>query len=279
MGELTLQWINEHTVPCGGCGSRIEKAGGCDLIECLCGYRFCYGCGVAGGECGCHPGHVFHNDVYLLNDSYVPDAPVRDGSGRVDVRSCIWRRAIRQERELERDRRIGEESEYWEYSEANVGVCTSNGRWLFVPTKDAGSIMMLTQQLHYESIRDECEFQRGSTWYHQHLRWYSLGGSFSYYWLYLPLGGDIEALKLGPRAIEARALARRALETIIEARAAPGRSRCREKRRRKLVRSIREIYDAVRKRWNKTLESESESEASRVIAMDTLPAPLEQWVE
>lgn len=31
--EFTQQWIYEHTVPCRGCGSRIEKESGCDLIE------------------------------------------------------------------------------------------------------------------------------------------------------------------------------------------------------------------------------------------------------
>ncbi len=81
-------------------------------------YRFCYGCGVNRGECGCDPVNVSHNDVYLLNDAYVTDGPVSDGSGRVDVRSCIWRRELRQERELKRDRMRSEES--------NIGVCTSN---------------------------------------------------------------------------------------------------------------------------------------------------------
>ena len=57
--DLTLEWLNEHTVLCQGCGSHVEKESGCDLIECLCGWRFCYSCGLPGGVCGCNPGHGF----------------------------------------------------------------------------------------------------------------------------------------------------------------------------------------------------------------------------
>ena len=31
--EFTLHWLNENTTLCKGCGSRIEKESGCDLIE------------------------------------------------------------------------------------------------------------------------------------------------------------------------------------------------------------------------------------------------------
>jgi hypothetical protein len=67
--ELTLHWINQNTVPCANCWFRIEKEDGCDLMECLCGYRFCYKCGAAGGVCNCNPGHVFLSDrprIYSL---------------------------------------------------------------------------------------------------------------------------------------------------------------------------------------------------------------------
>ena len=53
--KLTLHWINKHTVPCRGCGSLIEKAGGCDKIEWLCVYRFCYHCGSPGAGVGVTP--------------------------------------------------------------------------------------------------------------------------------------------------------------------------------------------------------------------------------
>lgn len=74
MDDLTRQWMSEHTVPCRGCGSLIEKESGCDLIECLCGFRFCYSCGKQGGVCGCNPNHHFLNER-----NYIDDAPVRVG--------------------------------------------------------------------------------------------------------------------------------------------------------------------------------------------------------
>mmetsp|Transcript_10105 Transcript_10105/g.18206 ORF Transcript_10105/g.18206 Transcript_10105/m.18206 type:complete len:331 (-) Transcript_10105:179-1171(-) len=169
--ELTLQWINEHTLPCGGCGSLIEKESGCDLIECLCGYRFCFSCGVAGGECPCNPGHIFPDDASSLNDEYIPHAPIMDGSGRVDLRSCIRRREVSSKRMKKRS----EELYRWEYSEKNAAVCTSNGRWLFTPARDTRCILMLTQQLSYDSSRDgrvchrrasrrQCNTTRDTSW-------------------------------------------------------------------------------------------------------------------
>mmetsp|Transcript_34603 Transcript_34603/g.74806 ORF Transcript_34603/g.74806 Transcript_34603/m.74806 type:complete len:384 (-) Transcript_34603:208-1359(-) len=157
--DLTLQWIIEHTVPCGGCGSPIEKAGGCDLVECLCGYRFCYGCGIPGGECTCEPTHMFDNDRYERNDAYVPPVLIRDGDGRVDLRLSICRREVRRVREVEEEGRRFEVEDRWEYSERSAGICTSNGRWLFVPKKNTGSISMLTQQLRSCDVRvmRECD--------------------------------------------------------------------------------------------------------------------------
>lgn len=63
MDDLTMQWLGEHTVPCRGCGSHIEKKDGCNLLECLCGFRFCYGCGAVGGDCECNPDHWFEGDA------------------------------------------------------------------------------------------------------------------------------------------------------------------------------------------------------------------------
>lgn len=93
--DLTLQWLNENTALCRVCGSHIEKEGGCDLMECLCGHRFCYRCGTPGGRlCGCSS--TRHN---FLNSHCIGHTPIRDGRGRVDLMACIRRRKIQQELE------------------------------------------------------------------------------------------------------------------------------------------------------------------------------------
>lgn len=170
-------------MPCGGCGSLIEKADGCDKIECLCGYRFCYRCGSPGGGCECNPGHRF-----LDNHEYIADAPLRDGNGHVDLRSCILRRKVRREREYQRNEKRDEELSRWYcYSAKNSDVCTSNGGWLFSPKKSTGSISMLIQQLGYESISDERE---SKTWTES-----DSNASHDAPWLFLCHGADIRALR------------------------------------------------------------------------------------
>ena len=92
--QLTLDWLRENTRVCEGCGSNVEKESGCDLIICLCGWRFCFNCGEPGGECDCNPGHDFEEDEY----PEVEDGPITR-NGVVDMRACIRRRVVRRERE------------------------------------------------------------------------------------------------------------------------------------------------------------------------------------
>lgn len=168
---LTLQWMNEHTVPCRACGSRVEKDGGCDLIECLCGYRFCYLCGAAGGECDCNPGHVFDNDRFQRNDTYIEAPVVRDGNGFVDMRSCIRRREVRRRREARGEQVRDEQAKRWEYAEDTADACVGSGRWLFVPASNAGCLTMLARQLEADEVRNG----RGRRQFHrtldEYLRW------------------------------------------------------------------------------------------------------------
>lgn len=152
--ELTMQWLDEHTVPCGVCGSRIEKESGCDKIECLCGYRFCFRCGAANARCACNPGHGFDR-----NAGYIADDPIRDSEGRVDLGSCINRKNIRKERENRREENEREVRGRWELSrdvrvELGLG-CTSTGKWLFSPKKNSRSMLMLTQQLAQSNVHGE----------------------------------------------------------------------------------------------------------------------------
>lgn len=179
--DLTRQWLDEHTVPCGGCGSLIEKESGCDLIECLCGYRFCFSCKRPGGGCGCNIGHGF-----LGAREYISDDPIRDRSGRVDLKSCILRRRIRRSRMIGREKKERDAVDKWRYSSVNAQASTVNGRWLFSPKKNAGSVEMLEQQLGIESKRGirtlaRCETQESSM-------------QLDATWLFLPPGADVRAM-------------------------------------------------------------------------------------
>lgn len=93
--ELTRQWIESQTAPCISCGARIEKIDGCDLMECLCGYRFCYSCGSQGATCFCTPpNHYFWDNVRdcSADRRAPPRAPTNQESGEVNLREHIERR-------------------------------------------------------------------------------------------------------------------------------------------------------------------------------------------
>lgn len=41
--QNATQWVRHHTQPCPGCGSRIEKNGGCNHMSCsVCRRQFCW---------------------------------------------------------------------------------------------------------------------------------------------------------------------------------------------------------------------------------------------
>lgn len=93
--ELTRQWIESQTVPCVHCGARIEKIDGCDLMECLCSYRFCYSCGTQGADCFCTPpNHYFWDNIHDCSaDRRAPTrAPTSGVTGEVNLREHIERR-------------------------------------------------------------------------------------------------------------------------------------------------------------------------------------------
>ena len=49
-GSETVTWVAAHTKPCPKCGKSIEKAGGCNLVQCHCGTCICWLCGAQTGR-------------------------------------------------------------------------------------------------------------------------------------------------------------------------------------------------------------------------------------
>lgn len=180
--DLTLHWISQNTMPCPFCQNRIERSDGCDHMECLCGYQFCYCCGGAYGRCRCEsPGHEFDGNIALT-------PPLRDNEGRVDLGLCIRRRVVRLERSNKRSNNVQEEREHWTYSEENPSVCTFNGRWMFSSKTRSSSIAMLTHQLRHESIHYERESRRHLDFWG---RQYIIQNAT---WLFLHRGADVKSM-------------------------------------------------------------------------------------
>ena len=164
LDELTLHWLNEHTVPCQSCGARIEKIeGGCDMMECLCGWRFCYRCGSQGANCSCTPAHHYFWDNVLGrtggNRASAPlAAPRNEETGQVNLREHIQKRKDKEHAEMVRKERRARKGriEIEQSLEAAQlsSSCTSNGRWLHCTTT-ASSLQMLSQQVRAESKQKE----------------------------------------------------------------------------------------------------------------------------
>jgi Zinc finger, C3HC4 type (RING finger) len=70
LDELTLHWLQANAKACPGCGNYIEKNHGCNHMTCLCGVRFCYGCGWAGRCCVCIP--TDWDDLPWNNSHHIP---------------------------------------------------------------------------------------------------------------------------------------------------------------------------------------------------------------
>jgi hypothetical protein len=148
--ELTLQWLQEQTRPCPHCGALIEKGEGCDLMECLCGYRFCYGCGSQGAECPCTPeNHVFFDNIARRNaDRGAQEgAAVDEDTGFVDLLAHIERRR-RQEQaaKVRRERDERRRDEEWERKSAEEDGFTLSAKWLFYASSQK-SLRVLQQRM------------------------------------------------------------------------------------------------------------------------------------
>mmetsp|Transcript_3317 Transcript_3317/g.5554 ORF Transcript_3317/g.5554 Transcript_3317/m.5554 type:complete len:361 (+) Transcript_3317:97-1179(+) len=186
--EFTLHWLNENTALCEGCGSRIEKESGCNLIECLCGYRFCYHCNAPGGRCECNEGHGFLGLEWGSHEEYIIQ-PVRDSNGFVDLKSCIEQRRRKLEGEWIRQNRYYQRQEQWEESEMFWGcmqpceaIETCHGGWIFSRKTNQASMKMLTNI--FEAT--ETAWRRDMTPFSD----MAVGSN----WLFLQNGADLRAL-------------------------------------------------------------------------------------
>jgi hypothetical protein len=199
--DFTLHWLNVNTVLCQGCGSRIEKESGCDLIECLCGYRFCYQCNSPGGRCECNEGHGFLGLEWASREEYII-RPIRDADGCVNLKSCIERRnlklagqGIHLDRQYTRLERWEESEMFWRssgdaLSSAEIGTC--HGGWIFsCPTdqKSKSKLTYLFESIEAGWIRRSSRnpIERWTVSYED-----SAVGST---WLFLQQGADLRALK------------------------------------------------------------------------------------
>eukprot|EP00547_Thalassionema_nitzschioides_P001428 CAMPEP_0194202758 /NCGR_PEP_ID=MMETSP0156-20130528/2696_1 /TAXON_ID=33649 /ORGANISM="Thalassionema nitzschioides, Strain L26-B" /LENGTH=406 /DNA_ID=CAMNT_0038928337 /DNA_START=256 /DNA_END=1476 /DNA_ORIENTATION=+ len=136
--ELTLQLLQEQTRQCSSCGAHIEKIpGGCDLMECLCGYRFCYGCGMQDAKCSCTPSHHYFWDNILDHHAqrYTRAQAKKDEeTGYVlDLKNHIVMRKVqdyraRKRAEVEREQR-------------DVDEFFLSAKWLFRPRQSALRIL------------------------------------------------------------------------------------------------------------------------------------------
>jgi len=151
--ELTLQWLNNQTTLCPGCGSRVEKSDGCDHMTCLCGCEFCFECGSMQCLCNGDEGMTYTSD----------EEPIRDCDGVVNLRACVQRengKDVRRDRALLRYEKMAEEDARWATYMDDNNSC--NGRWLFSHRKKSKNLALLTQHCKFSSssFRQECDAKR-----------------------------------------------------------------------------------------------------------------------
>lgn len=83
---------------CPNCHVPVERTAGCNLIGCLCGTQFCYGCGARRGaghpRCACPPARVDYSSFSLPPDNNCAATVCVDANSRPAWRSffdwCTW---------------------------------------------------------------------------------------------------------------------------------------------------------------------------------------------
>lgn len=153
--ELTLQWLQEHTQECLRCGSSIEKIeGGCDKMECLCGYRFCYACGSMGADCSCSPQlHFFWDNVLDELGDWDEEEEEDDDEDERDCANMIRRYIAKRNGHLVHKKRKRQRStNQWERD--SLDQFTSSARCLFHSNTNSQGIQML--EAYHNSMKLQC---------------------------------------------------------------------------------------------------------------------------
>jgi hypothetical protein len=153
MDELTRDWLAQHTRQCPNCQLHIEKRAGCNKMECLCGFRFCFQCGAPNATCMCNPtDHLFWDNIrghssHISETVHVVVSSAGGGDGAADdddnnmitVGNMVERRRKLEDRlvkqKLRENRRtlVAAEAHAME-TLPRVDVSIFNGSWLFEPS-------------------------------------------------------------------------------------------------------------------------------------------------
>ena len=159
--DLTLQWLQEHTKLCPRCGARIEKLqGGCDMMECLCGCRFCYGCGSPNAQCPCTPAHhCFYDNITdgVASRSPPAQAVMDEGTGQIDLRAHIIARKQQEGIKKKRNERA-RRRRMIPIEQEQVDANTLSAKWLFCKTQVG--LRILDEQSQAKMVRVEREIRR-----------------------------------------------------------------------------------------------------------------------
>ena len=132
------------------------------MMECLCGYRFCYGCGSTNAECSCTPAH--HNFWDNVLDKFADysdpvQALVDEETGLINLRAHIIERKrqyrteqVRFVRKIQRIRILQEQEE-------EMNDFTSSAKWLYC--KREVGLRILEQQVQARKVRN---LRAATTW-------------------------------------------------------------------------------------------------------------------
>lgn len=197
LDEFTLAWLNEQTKPCPSCGAQIEKLeGGCDLMECLCGYRFCYGCGSPNAQCRCTPAHHYFWDNVLDRAAprqALPTCTLVDSDGHIDLKHHLEQRWQNQRAEQTRQERQNRRNQcFREQREWESDLPTSSAIWMFGSRTNQGGLRILNQIVQKSKLRAT----RGRLNYNRMVERQQLdGGLFGAKWLYDCKGAGWKYLK------------------------------------------------------------------------------------
>jgi hypothetical protein len=161
---LTRDWLIANTRQCPRCHLHIEKLDGGDMMECVCGCRFCFNCATANATCRCTPSHpVFWDNIRNCTSNLTVEAVVvvNPDANTESVGSMIIRRRRLEDnrwKTLERNRKRQRDSVDVEAIHRAPAYIVSiyNGSWLFEP-KDSIKYLQWLMEIQQHEERDPDE--------------------------------------------------------------------------------------------------------------------------